>query len=89
MSYSAYGTTLTFVSQNGGYRVEKGSGTVGYCLPQGGGWRIEYGSSTEGFLNNGRIEVGSNTVAVSNADPSGAPDYVRATFYVYKSRGKI
>jgi hypothetical protein len=91
-SYSAYGTTLRFFSQNGGYRIEKGSSTIGSCLPQNGGWRIEYGSYTEGFLRNGRIEVGtnsSNSVSVSSAEPSGAPDYVKATFYIYRKRGKI
>jgi hypothetical protein len=89
-SYSAYGVSLTFVSANGGYRVEKSNSTIGYCVPQGSDWRIEYGSSTAGYLKSGRIEVGSgNTTSVSSADPSGAPDHVKATFYVFKQTGHI
>jgi hypothetical protein len=90
-SYSAYGTTLKFFSANGGYRVEKGSSTVGYCLPQGSDWRIEYGSSSVGFLrSNGRMDTGnSSSDPVSSAEPSGAPNYVKATFWAYRKAGKI
>ena len=90
--YRAFGTTLKFVSTGSDYRIEKSSSTVGYARRAGSDWRIEWGSSSVGWARSrGAIETfgGSTICSTSSAEPSGAPDYVRAAFTCFHREGKI